>query len=111
MSGIVHALLATRLSLTRTLAAAWLADDFLEHVATLRRWWRARLRRLVSRARQARQRMRLRSARRAERRLLEGLSDATLRDLGLTRGELGSVQAEAEGRVQATRRRVRQAVE
>lgn len=34
------------------------------------------------------------------------LDDATLRDLGLSRSELPSYQAEAEGRVEATRRRI-----
>jgi hypothetical protein len=34
------------------------------------------------------------------------LDDATLRDLGLSRSELASYQAEAEGRVEATRRRI-----
>jgi uncharacterized protein YjiS (DUF1127 family) len=37
---------------------------------------------------------------------LSGLSDATLRDLGLARSELGSIQAEIDGRATATRMRV-----
>jgi hypothetical protein len=36
----------------------------------------------------------------------EPIDDATLRDLGLSRSELASVQEEAEGRVAATRLRV-----
>ena len=35
-----------------------------------------------------------------------GLDDATLRDLGLSRSELSSFDAEAEGRVEVTRRRI-----
>ena len=34
------------------------------------------------------------------------LDDATLRDLGLSRSELPSYRAEAEGHVEATRRRI-----
>lgn len=44
-----------------------------------------------------------RAARRNE---LHELSDATLRDLGLTRSELDSCWAESEGMAEATRRRL-----
>ena len=47
--------------------------------------------------------------RRDEWRTLEGLDPATLRDLGLDRSELGSIQAELAGNAPATRRRVRRA--
>lgn len=43
----------------------------------------------------------------AVRRSLAGLSDATLRDLGLRRCELGSVAAEVVGEAGSTRLRVR----
>lgn len=49
--------------------------------------------------RQARQRARDREA-------LAQLDDFALRDLGLTRGELGSVCAEAEGQAMRSRRRI-----
>lgn len=38
---------------------------------------------------------------------LQDLDDATLRDLGLTRSELSSLEMEASGRIEATRQRVR----
>jgi uncharacterized protein YjiS (DUF1127 family) len=44
--------------------------------------------------------------RRGERQALHELSDATLRDLGIARCELESMQAEIEGQVEATRMRV-----
>ena len=56
----------------------------------------ARLQRWLS---QARQRARDREA-------LAQLDDFALRDLGLTRGELGSVCAEAEGQAMRSRRRI-----
>jgi len=37
---------------------------------------------------------------------LRELGDATLRDLGIARSELGSIQAEIDGHVEATRMRV-----
>jgi uncharacterized protein YjiS (DUF1127 family) len=37
---------------------------------------------------------------------LERLDDATLRDIGLSRAEIGSVVAEAYGRVERSRRRL-----
>jgi uncharacterized protein YjiS (DUF1127 family) len=43
--------------------------------------------------------------REAVRRTLDSLSDATLRDLGFSRGELGSVAAELVGQAETTRRR------
>jgi uncharacterized protein YjiS (DUF1127 family) len=43
--------------------------------------------------------------REAVRRTLDSLSDATLRDLGFSRGELGSVAAELVGEAETTRRR------
>ena len=48
------------------------------------------------------------SRRRRELRALRELSDATLRDLGLERSEIGSIQAEIDGRAAATRVRVLQ---
>jgi len=48
--------------------------------------------------------VRRRSRQRADLRQLQSLDAATLRDLGLTRSEIGSVQAEAAGRSAATRR-------
>ncbi|WP_298829194.1 hypothetical protein [uncultured Piscinibacter sp.] len=39
---------------------------------------------------------------------LESLDERSLRDIGLARSELGSVRAELEGRVEATRLRVLQ---
>lgn len=44
--------------------------------------------------------------REAVRRTLDSLSDATLRDIGLARAELGSVAAELVGQAETTRRRI-----
>ncbi len=49
---------------------------------------------------------RRRGRHRAELRQLQSLDSATLRDLGLTRAEIGSVLAESAGRAAATRRPV-----
>jgi uncharacterized protein YjiS (DUF1127 family) len=49
---------------------------------------------------------RRRARHRAELRQLQSLDAAALRDLGLTRSEIGSVLAEAAGRAEATRRAV-----
>lgn len=51
-------------------------------------------------------RWRAAAGREAGRRELAGLSDGTLRDLGLRRCELSSVVAEVEGRVERTRTRL-----
>jgi uncharacterized protein YjiS (DUF1127 family) len=48
------------------------------------------------------------SRRRRELRALRVMSDATLRDLGLERSEIASIQAEIDGRTAATRMRVMQ---
>lgn len=61
---------------------------------------------LVRRLVDAWQRWQLLREREALRKSLAGLSDATLRDLGLTRGELGSIAAEMVGESGPTRARV-----
>jgi uncharacterized protein YjiS (DUF1127 family) len=73
-----------------------LSDPLASAVVRARRYARraaALLRLLVRRARH-----------RAELRQLQALDAATLRDLGLTRSEIGSVHAESAGRAVATRR-------
>jgi len=58
------------------------------------------------RCRRALQEHRRRAEERAMVRDFASLSDATLRDIGLTRGEFGSFRAEATGRAEITRLRV-----
>lgn len=65
--------------------------------------WRAVVAPAWRRLVRALQRLREDRRRRADLRLLDA---QTLRDLGIDRSELGSCAAEAEGRVERTRRRV-----
>jgi uncharacterized protein YjiS (DUF1127 family) len=63
-----------------------------------------RARRYARRAAALLRLLRRHSRHRAELRQLQQLDAATLRDLGLTHSEIGSVHAEATGRIAATRR-------
>lgn len=66
-----------------------------ERLSSLSGWWRA-----------ASEAWQLRRRQRAMERRLPALDEATLRDLGIARGELLSYWAESEGLVAATRERV-----
>jgi len=63
-----------------------------------------RARRFARRAVALSRLLRRRARQRAELRQLQSLDAAALRDLGLTRSEIGSVHAESAGRAAATRR-------
>jgi uncharacterized protein YjiS (DUF1127 family) len=61
---------------------------------------------LIDGLREANRRRRERKAMRARIRLLSELDERTLKDIGLARGELGSISAELDGHTEPTRRRV-----
>lgn len=87
----IHALPASRMRA--------LADDLVVRV-------RAQATTAAGALRQWRLRARRRALERASHRELLKLDDATLRDLGLTRGELRGLAAEVAGRIEASHPRV-----